>query len=71
MRQVSYPPYIFECFLYAPVYDRRSAAQVGNGAVLFKLEKQTPAVWERIQTPDAGEAMVKPYSSAKKNVRLI
>ncbi|KAI0231567.1 Dynein assembly factor 4, axonemal [Lamellibrachia satsuma] len=51
--KVHYPPYLFECFLFAPVYDRKSAAEIGNGVVLFKLEKQEPQIWEQLHNPDA------------------
>ena len=55
--QVHYPPYLFECFLFAPVYDRKSAAEIGNGVVLFKLEKQEPQIWEQLHNPDAGNSV--------------
>ncbi|KAK2181230.1 hypothetical protein NP493_405g02012 [Ridgeia piscesae] len=51
--KVHYPPYLFECFLFASVYDKKSAAEIGNGVVLFKLEKQEPQIWELLQNPDA------------------
>ena len=53
-----YPPYLFECFLFAAVYDKKSAAEIGNGVVLFKLEKQEPQIWELLQRPDAGEHLL-------------
>jgi dyslexia susceptibility 1 candidate gene 1 protein len=53
--QVHYPPYFFECFLLADVFDQKSAAQVGNGSIVFKLEKQTPGLWEQLQNPLAGQ----------------
>ena len=56
--QVHYPPYLFECFLFASVYDKKSAAEIGNGVVLFKLEKQEPQIWELLQNPDAGEHLL-------------
>ena len=57
--QVHYPPYLFECFLFAPVYDKNSAAQIGNGIVLFKLEKQQSEIWEQLNNPDAGKGFSK------------
>ena len=51
---MSYPPYIFECLLYAPVDDRNSTAQVGNGTVIFKMLKQELGKWERLQSEHAG-----------------
>ncbi|XP_041366391.1 dynein assembly factor 4, axonemal-like [Gigantopelta aegis] len=53
--KVSYPPYIFECLLEAPVDDETSTAQVGNGAVLFKLKKKDPAQWSNLQSEQAAD----------------
>ncbi len=53
--QIHFPPYIFECFLNAPVHDENSAAQIGNGVVVFKLEKHESEIWDRLQHPDAGK----------------
>ncbi|KAK7482622.1 hypothetical protein BaRGS_00026121, partial [Batillaria attramentaria] len=44
--KVSYPPYLFECLLFAPVDDVAGTAQIGNGAVVFKLHKKEPCLWE-------------------------
>lgn len=52
--QASYPPYIFECLLAAPVDDVAGTAQVGNGAVLFRLNKKEPGLWGKLQSADAG-----------------
>lgn len=46
--KVSFPPYLFECLLYAPVDDQTSTAQIGNGAVVFKLKKQEPGMWYQL-----------------------
>ncbi|XP_053405308.1 dynein axonemal assembly factor 4-like [Mercenaria mercenaria] len=48
--KVSYPPYLFECLLYAPVEDGDSVAQVGNGAVVFKLLKKEGDKWPQLQS---------------------
>lgn len=48
--KVSYPPYLFECLLYAPVDDGDSVAQVGNGAVVFKLLKKEEDKWPQLQS---------------------
>ena len=53
--QVSYPPYIFECFLHAEVDDDKSTAEVNNALVLFKLEKVEPVIWTQLQCDKAGE----------------
>ncbi|XP_076443572.1 dynein axonemal assembly factor 4-like isoform X2 [Babylonia areolata] len=53
--KVSYPPYIFECLLNAQVDDTHGTAQIGSGAVLFKLNKKEPALWGRLQSPYVGD----------------
>ncbi|ESP00556.1 hypothetical protein LOTGIDRAFT_112670 [Lottia gigantea] len=51
--KVSYPPYIFECLLSHPVDDEGSSAQLGNGAVIFKLKKTESIEWSQLQSPDS------------------
>ncbi|RUS79575.1 hypothetical protein EGW08_012669 [Elysia chlorotica] len=51
--KVSYPPYIFECLLFAPVDSAKGSAQIGNGAVTFKLYKEEPVLWKTLQHPDS------------------
>ncbi|XP_022331468.2 dynein axonemal assembly factor 4-like [Crassostrea virginica] len=46
--KVSYPPYFFECFLHESVDDISSTAQIGNGAVVFKLQKKEPQLWNQL-----------------------
>ncbi|XP_048734697.1 dynein axonemal assembly factor 4-like [Ostrea edulis] len=46
--KVSYPPYFFECFLCESVDDVSSTAQIGNGAVVFKLQKKEPQLWNHL-----------------------
>lgn len=53
--KVSYPPYLFECLLFAPVDDGNSTAQVGNGAVVFKMLKKEPVKWTKLQSELAGD----------------
>lgn len=57
MFQVSFPPYIFECLLAAPVDDIAGTAQIGNGSVLFKLSKKEPAMWGKLQSESSGMAV--------------
>lgn len=40
---------MFECFLNAAVYDQKSAVQIGNGEVIFKLEKHEQTIWSQLQ----------------------
>lgn len=51
--KVSFPPYLFECLLYAPVDDQASTAQIGNGAVVFKLKKQEAGMWLQLTKEEA------------------
>ncbi|XP_059173661.1 dynein axonemal assembly factor 4-like isoform X2 [Physella acuta] len=51
--KVSFPPYLFECFLAYSVDDNKGSAEVGNGVVLFTLYKQVPKIWESLTSPDA------------------
>ena len=53
--KVSFPPYLFECLLYAPVDDQASTAQIGNGAVVFKLKKQEPGMWLHLTKDEADD----------------
>ncbi|XP_053318847.1 dynein axonemal assembly factor 4 [Spea bombifrons] len=46
--KVSFPPFLFEVFLFAPIDDRKSIAKVGNGIILFTLHKQVPSIWEML-----------------------
>lgn len=46
--KVSYPPYFFECFLHESVDDISSTAQIGNGAVVFKLLKKETQLWNEL-----------------------
>ena len=46
---------MFECFLNARVNDKDSAVQVGDGAVVFKLEKEEPGLWMQLQHSNAGD----------------
>ncbi|KAK3586823.1 hypothetical protein CHS0354_020039, partial [Potamilus streckersoni] len=53
--KVSYPPYLFECFLRAPVDDVGGTAQVGNGAVVFKLPKKDQRIWFKLHSDILGD----------------
>jgi len=55
--QVSFAPYIFECLLAAPVDDVAGTAQIGDGAVLFRLNKKEPAMWGKLQSESSGMAV--------------
>lgn len=57
--KVSFPPYLFECILYAPVDDQTSTAQIGNGAVVFKLKKQEPGMWLQLTKDETDKQVIK------------
>ena len=69
--QVHYPPYLFECFLFAPVFDKNSAVQIGNGIVLFKLEKQQSVMWEQLNNPDAGNSCLSLFKHNRLYINVI
>ncbi|XP_048584128.1 dynein axonemal assembly factor 4 isoform X1 [Nematostella vectensis] len=53
--KVSYPPYLFEVFLFAPVEDVKGKAAIGNGVVVFSLVKKEAGIWESLQPADAAD----------------
>ena len=53
--KVHYPPYFFDVWLNQRVNDSTSRAEVGNGAVLFKLEKENEGLWVNLQHPESGD----------------
>jgi len=55
---VHYPPYLFECFLFAPVHDLESAAEIGNGAAIFKLNKIDAGMWPSLQSDGSGKLLL-------------
>uniref|UniRef100_A0A3B4ZWU6 Dynein axonemal assembly factor 4 n=1 Tax=Stegastes partitus TaxID=144197 RepID=A0A3B4ZWU6_9TELE len=46
--KVSFPPYLFESFLFEPVDEDRSSAKVGNGVALISLPKKTNKHWQQL-----------------------
>ncbi|KAL5004069.1 hypothetical protein ScPMuIL_017525 [Solemya velum] len=53
--KVSYPPYLFECLLFAPVEEDSSTAKVGNGVVDFVFPKKELVLWGQLQSLDAAD----------------
>lgn len=51
--KVSYPPYLFEVLLYAPVIEERCVARVGNGVIDFTLIKKEPGIWGRLNSEES------------------
>ena len=74
--QVSYPPYLFEAFLYDEVEDTKSKATFGNGIIAFHLVKRSPVQWNHLLAPESEdkdfmkrrreEAINKAHDRAKK-----
>ena len=51
--KVSYPPYLFEVLLYAPVVEEQCVARVGNGVIDFTLIKKEPVLWGRLSSEES------------------
>lgn len=47
--KAAYPPYLCEIFLKSPIKDEESITQIGDGEIFFKLEKESPEIWENLQ----------------------
>lgn len=48
--QVSFPPFLFEVFLFGPINEEKSEAKVGNGVAVFTLQKRRDELWEQLFT---------------------
>ncbi len=53
---MNFPPFIFEADLYAAVNDKTSTAVVGDGAVVFTLNKLEALIWGQLTA--AGYALL-------------
>lgn len=51
--KVSYPPYLFEVLLHAPVIEERCIARVGDGVINFILIKKEPKLWGRLESEES------------------
>ncbi|GAB1294426.1 Dynein axonemal assembly factor 4 [Apodemus speciosus] len=56
--KVSFPPFLFEVFLYAPIDDGRSKAKIGNDTILFTLYKKEPVLWDSLSMPGVDKEMM-------------
>ncbi len=61
--KVSYPPYLFEVHLHAPVLEERCTAKVGNGVIEFVLMKEEEGIWGRLESQESEN---KEFMSAKR-----
>lgn len=48
--QVSFPPFLFEVFLFGPINEEKSEAKIGNGVAVFTLHKKRDELWEQLFT---------------------
>ncbi|XP_051953472.1 dynein assembly factor 4, axonemal [Xyrauchen texanus] len=46
--KVSFPPFLFEAFLFQPIDDEKSGAKIGNGVAVFTLQKKREELWEQL-----------------------
>ncbi|XP_007479761.2 dynein axonemal assembly factor 4 isoform X1 [Monodelphis domestica] len=56
--KVSYPPFLFEAFLYAPIDDINSKAKIGNDAIVFTLYKKEIGMWEALSLASVDKEMM-------------
>lgn len=50
--KVSYPPYLFEVYLYADVIEEQCTARVGNGIIEFRLIKKEGGLWGNLASKE-------------------
>ncbi|KTF84300.1 hypothetical protein cypCar_00018370 [Cyprinus carpio] len=48
--KVSFPPFLFEVFLFGSINEERSEARIGNGVAVFTLQKRRDESWEQLFT---------------------
>ncbi|XP_067275204.1 dynein axonemal assembly factor 4-like isoform X2 [Pseudorasbora parva] len=48
--KVSFPPFLFEVFLFGPINEEKSEARIGNGVAVFTLQKRNEELWEQLFT---------------------
>nr|NP_001027805.1 EKN1 protein [Ciona intestinalis]AAR89529.1 EKN1 [Ciona intestinalis] len=53
--KASYPPFLFEVLLNAPIVDAKSAAKIRDGCVIFTLIKEIPEIWTQLLSPNAAD----------------
>ncbi len=56
--KVNYSPYLFEVYLFAPVFEEHSRAKVGNGVVEFILTKQENKLWGKLASEVSEDKVV-------------
>ncbi|XP_077050731.1 dynein axonemal assembly factor 4 [Siphateles boraxobius] len=48
--KVSFPPFLFEVFLFEPINEEKSEARIGNGVAVFTLQKRRNEFWEQLSS---------------------
>ncbi|XP_056622390.1 dynein assembly factor 4, axonemal [Triplophysa dalaica] len=48
--KVSFPPFLFEAFLFGEIDEEKSVAKIGSGVAVFTLQKKKHEVWEKLFT---------------------
>ncbi|KAA0715262.1 Dynein assembly factor 4, axonemal [Triplophysa tibetana] len=48
--KVSFPPFLFEAFLFGEIDEEKSEAKIGSGVAVFTLQKKKHEVWEKLFT---------------------
>lgn len=56
--KVSYPPYLFEVYLYADVVEEQCTARVGNGIIEFRLIKKEAGLWGNLASKETEDKQV-------------
>ena len=56
--KVSYPPYLFEVYLYADVVEEQCTARVGNGIIEFRLIKKEAGLWGNLASEETEDKQV-------------
>ncbi|KAH9508623.1 Dynein assembly factor 4, axonemal [Bulinus truncatus] len=51
--KVNYPPYFFECLLFAPVEKYQGSAVIDDSGIILKLTKKTPVYWNKLHSADS------------------
>lgn len=54
MSQVSFPPFLFECWLYDTIQDEEGSAIVNNGIISLRFSKQEEKLWPNLFHTDHG-----------------
>ncbi|XP_063782203.1 dynein axonemal assembly factor 4 isoform X3 [Pseudophryne corroboree] len=55
-KNVNFPPFLFEIFLFAPIDVDKSSAKIGNGIILFTLYKQESSLWNALSVANIEKA---------------